>query len=202
MFIDSTYFTGEIAIPNAANETGLTQAITQYEKEILISLLGYKLYSLLLADLSNGEPQTQKYIDLVNGAEFTHTFDGVDYTLKWEGLINTGKISLIAYYVYYKYVERNVSSFYGTGVSMANTQEGWSRVSPESKMINAWERMRELYGKWPPEYKQYYPYPILGTDLSETFDLLPSAYHFLLKNKTDYPDWVFTPLWNLNKFGI
>jgi len=202
MFIDSTYFTGELAVPNAANETGLTQAITQYEKEILISLLGYKLYSLLQADLVNGVPQTQKYLNLVNGAEFTHTFGGVDYTLKWDGLINTGKISLIAYYVYYKYVERNISAFYGTGVSMANTQEGWSRVSPESKMIGAWERMRELYGKWPPEYKQYYHYPILGTDLSETFDLSPSAYHFLLKNKTDYPDWVFTPLWNLNKFGI
>ena len=66
-FIDSTYFTGEIAVPGASSETGLTQAITQYEKEILIKLLGYKLYSLLIADLSNGAPVTQKYIDLVNG---------------------------------------------------------------------------------------------------------------------------------------
>jgi len=202
MFIDSTYFTGELAIPNAANEAGLTQAITQYEKEILISLLGYKLYSLLLADLSNGEPQTQKYIDLVNGAEFTHTFGGVDYTLKWDGLINTGKISLIAYYVYYKYVERNISAFYGTGVSMANTQEGWSRVSPESKMINAWERIRELYGKIPPQYKRYYNRPVLGAEVPGVLELSGSAYNFLLTNIADYPDWVFTPLWNMNQFGI
>ena len=196
-FIDSTYFTGEIAVPGASNETALTQAITQYEKEILIKLLGYKLYSLLMADLSNGAPVTQKYIDLVNGKEFTLTFNGSDYLVEWQGLG-----SLIAYYVFYRYVERNITSFYGTGVSQSNVQEGWQRVSPESKMINAWERMRELYGKVPPEYKQYYDRPLLGTDLSEVWELSGTAYNFLLTNIADYPDWVFTPLWNMNKFGI
>lgn len=201
-FIDSTYFTGEIAVPGASSETGLTQAITQYEKEILIKLLGYKLYSLLIADLSNGAPVTQKYIDLVNGKEFTLTYNGADYTVKWEGLANTALQSLIAYYVFYKYVERNITSFYGTGVSQANVQEGWSRVNPEMKMIHAWERMRELYGKIPPEYKLNYDRPLLGTDLSVVHELSGSAYNFLLMNKTDYPDWVFTPLWNMNQFGI
>ena len=201
-FIDSTYFTGEIAIPGASSETALTQAIAQYEKEILIKLLGYKLYSLLQADLVDGAPVTQIYIDLVNGKEFTLTYNGVDYLVKWEGLANAAKQSLIAYYVFYKYVERNVSTFYGTGVSQANVQEGWQRINPASKMINAWERMRELYGKVPPEYKQYYDRPILGTDLSEIWELQGTAYNFLLENKTDYPDWVFTPLWNMNQFGI
>jgi hypothetical protein len=102
-FIDSTYFVGEINIPNAATETSLTQAITQYEKEILIKLLGYKLYSLLIADLLNGVPQTQKYLDLVNGKEFTHYYNGGTYTIKWEGLKNTSLQSLISYYVFYNY---------------------------------------------------------------------------------------------------
>ena len=202
MFIDSTYFTGEIAVPSASSETSLTQAITQYEKEILLKLLGYKLYSLLIADLSNGAPVTQKYIDLVNGKEFTLTYQGADYLVKWEGLINSSKISILSYYTFYKYVERNITSFYGTGVSTSNVQEGWSRVSPEMKMIHAWERMRELYGKFPPEYKKYNDHPLLGTNLSTVFDLSGSAYNFLLTNKADYPDWVFTPLWNMNKFGI
>jgi len=201
-FIDSTYFTGEIAVPGASNETALTQAITQYEKEILIKLLGYKLYSLLIADLSNGVPVTQKYINLVNGKEFTLTYNGADHLVKWEGLANTALQSLIAYYVFYKYVERNITSFYGTGISMSNVQEGWSRVNPEMKMIHAWERMRELYGKIPPEYKLNYDRPLLGTDLSIVHELSGSAYNFLLTNKTDYPDWVFTPLWNMNQFGI
>jgi len=123
MFIDSTYFVGEIAIPQAANDTALAQAITQYEKEILISLLGYKLYSLLIADCTNYVPASQIYLDLVNGVEFDHVFNGETITLKWEGLKSLQ--SLIAYYVFYKFVERDVTRLYGTGISQATVKDGW-----------------------------------------------------------------------------
>lgn len=204
-FIDSTYFVGEIQIPNVtANATIITQAITQYEKEILIQLLGYKLYSLLIADLTGalGAPVTQKYLDLVNGAEFTHSFNGQDITLKWEGLKNTALQSLIAYYVFYKYVERDVTRLYGTGVSMSQTEKGFERVSPVNKLCNTWERMRELYGKIPSEYKPVYVRPVIGSNTSGVFNSDPSAYNFLFANKEDYPDWIFTPQWNINAFGI
>lgn len=202
-FIDSTYFVGEINIPDTTpNATTISQAITQYEKEILMSLLGYPLYKLLIADLSNGIPQTQKYVDLVNGAEFTHSFRGEDITLKWEGLKNTALQSLIAYYVFYKYVERDVTRLYGTGVSIASTKEGWERASPVNKLINAWERMRELYGKIPPEYKDRYSYPIFCESMPGVFNSDPSAYNFLYANIDDYPDWIFTPIWNINTFGL
>lgn len=203
--IDSTYFTGEINIPTLpATDTSLTQAIAQYEKEILIQLLGYKLYSLVIADLTGPEstPVTQKYIDLVDGKEFTHSFNGEDYTIKWEGLKSAAKQSLISYYTFFKYVERDVTRLYGTGVSMAAPANGWDRVSPVNKLCAAWERMRELYGKIPPEYKGQYYKPIKGDDLSLTFNIDPSAYNFLYANKTDYPDWIFTPQWNINAFGI
>ena len=96
--IDSTYFTGEILLTNKdALATDLTQAINQYEKEILISLLGYKLYKLMSAS-----PTVEPYKSLIEGAEFDLTFAGITQTLKWEGLKNSAKISLIAYYVYYK----------------------------------------------------------------------------------------------------
>jgi hypothetical protein len=202
MFIDSTYFVGEIAIPNASSETDLTQAITQYEKEILIDLLGYPLYALLIADLSNGVPVTQKFLDLVNGADFTHTYMGEDITLHWNGFKNTALQSLIAYYVFYKYVERDVTRLYGTGVSQANVQEGWSRVSPVNKLCAVWERMRELYGKIPPEFRCMYSRPVIGANMPCTFNCDPSAYNFLYANKDDYPDWIFKPQWNINAFGI
>jgi hypothetical protein len=201
-FIDSTYFVGEIAIPQAANDTGLTQTITQYEKEILLSLLGYKLYSLLIADLSNGLPQTQIYIDLVNGKEFIHVLNGESILLKWEGFKNTALQSLIAYYIFYRFVERDIARLYGTGISMATVKDGWERVSPVNKLCAVWERMRELYGKIPPELRMYYSYSILGSELPRTFNSDPSAFNFLFANKTDYPDWRFTPLWNINAFGI
>jgi hypothetical protein len=62
--------------------------------------------------------------------------------------------------------------------------------------------MRELYGKIPAEYKPVYTRPILGTNLPCVFNVDASAYNFLFANKTDYPDWIFTPLWNTNAFGI
>ena len=136
-FIDSTYLVGEINIPNKdKNSSIITQAITQYEKEILISLLGYKLYSLLIADLNESlVPVTKKYIDLVNGAEFQHeaTF-GETITLKWEGLKNTQKESLIANYVFYMMVERETTHLSGIGNTELKTEFA-QRVSPMNKMI-------------------------------------------------------------------
>lgn len=206
-FIDSTYFVGEINIPNktgtVSNDTAITQAITQYEKEILIQLLGYKLYSLLIADCTGegGVPVTQIYIDLVNGAEFTHAYQGQDIVLKWEGLKNTAKQSLIAYYTFYKYVEREVTHLTQLGIVLSETMKG-QRASSTAKLINAWERMRELYGRVPPNYKRYFTNPVLGSSLSYTFNDDASAYNFLFANKTDYPDWRFMPQWNINQFGI
>lgn len=207
-FIDSSYFTGEIHIPQATTGETLTlvnAAITQYEKEILKMLLGDKLYWLLIADCTGegGIPVTQIYIDLVNGKEFDLEYNGHTYTLKWEGLKNSHKISLIAYYVFYKYVERDVTRLYGTGISSAKpASDAWERVSPVNKLCAAWESMRELYGIIPPAYKKYYKEPLIGSDLSGPFNTDPSALNFLYANKTDYPDWVFTPLWNMNAFGI
>jgi hypothetical protein len=202
-FITASYFVGEINIPTLpTSDTSLTQAITQYEKEILISLLGYKLYSLLQADLVLGVPQTQKYKDLVDGVEFTQEFQGEDITLKWGGLANTELVSLIAYYVFFKYVERDVTRMYGSGVSMATEGQGWVRTSAVNKLCATWERMRELYGKIPPEYRPIYTRPVSGVNLPCVFNIDPSAYNFLYANIDDYPDWIFTPLWSINGFGI
>lgn len=201
-FISASYFVGEINVDQASANTSLTQAITQYEKEILIQLLGYKLYSLLIADCTDFVPATQKYLDLVNGKEFTQEYNGQDVTIKWEGLANAQFQSLISYYVFYKYVERDVTRLYGTGVSMAESKEGWQRASAVNKLCAAWERMRELYGKVPPVYKNHYDKPVKGSDLSHVFNCDASAYNFLLANKVDYPDWIFTPQWNINAFGI
>ena len=206
-FIDSSYFTGEIKLwevgTSQANAANLTQAIGQYEPEILKLLLGYKLYSLLVADLNgSGIPQTQRFIDLVNGKEFDHVIDGSTITLKWEGLKNSAKLSLIAYYIFYKYIERDVTRAYGSGVSQAKPSDGWERASAVNKLCGSWERMRSLYGKMPPELKPYYQSPISAGSIPGTFDYEPSAYNFLFANIDTYPEWIFTPLWNLNAFGI
>jgi len=201
-FIDYTYFTGDIHISNPSNDNQLLQAIDQYEKEILIKLLGYELYALLQADLTDGEPQTQIYIDLVDGAAFTHEFGGEEISLRWEGLRNSLKISLISYYVFFRFVERNITPYYGDGISFAPKGKDWERAEPVNKLCYVWEKMRELYGVIPMQYKSAFKYPVLGSDLGYVFNTLPSAYNFLYANKDDYPTWRFTPLWNINAFGI
>ncbi len=201
-FIDSSYFVGEALIPNlTANVTNVNQAIDQYEKEILIKLLGYKLYSLLMADCTDDSPVTQIYKDLVEGAEFTHIYQGQEILMKWEGLQNTSKQSLIAYYVYFQYVQRDVTHLSGVGniKTPAGTDQ---RASSVNKLCNAWERMRSLYGVVPPNYKPYFSYPIMGKNLPCVFNCDPSAYNFLFANRVNYPDWMFTPQWNINAFGI
>jgi len=208
MFIDSSYFVGEAFIPNLdKNATNIDQAIVQYEEEILIDLLGYKLYSLLIADCINGVPQSQIYKDLVDGAEFTHNFRGQEILLKWKGLQNTAKQSLIAYYTFYQYVSRDVTHLSGVGVIKTPSGNDM-RASSVNKLCNAWERMRSLYGIIPPEYKKYLGgysgeiTAIPSSQLPYTFNCDPSAYNFLFANKYTYPDWMFTPKWNTNAFGI
>ncbi len=203
-FIDSTYFTGEIFIPGASADAQLTQAIAQYEKEVLLKLLGYPLYKLLIADCTGvGDvPVTQKYIDLVNGAEFTHVYLDESYTLKWEGLKNSAKVSLITYYIYYKFVERHLTEYHGKALTTLPKGKDWEKTNPVFKLSNVWNRMRELYGKVPLGYKNYFIHPVLADDLPDTFNMDPSAYNFLYANKATYTEWIFTPFWNINAFGI
>ena len=202
MFIDNSYFVGEISLPNKdQNANSLNQAIEQYEKEILIHLLGYKLYSLMIADLANGEPQSQIFKDLIYGAEFTHVIHGNSVLMKWEGLKNDVSRSLLAYYVFYQFVQRDVTHLSGAGVILTPTGKG-VRASSVNKLVNAWERMRALYGAVPVTFKPFFARPVKGANLPCVFNYEPSAYNFLFANRANYPDWLFTAQWGINAFGI
>lgn len=189
--INSSYFVGEINLPSkTANDTVYTQAINQYEPEILQSLLGYELYSKLIADLdSEGSPVSDRFKALVNGAEFTIN----DRLIKWNGLVNNSKQSLIAYYVFYKITERTTTHITSVGNKSVKA-EGTVTVSPMDKMLNAWEKMRLLYGIIPAakmDNVNHYHY-----------NYLPTAFNFLLANIETYPEWLFVPIASINYFGI
>ena len=52
MIIDESYFINDIAIANTSQEASLANlnsAIVKYEKEALLSILGYELYELYIA---------------------------------------------------------------------------------------------------------------------------------------------------------
>jgi hypothetical protein len=203
-FTTGAYFKNEIRIPNILENgsytTEITDAITKYETECRIDLLGYELNKLLEADLSEGIPQTQRFKDLVNGAEFTHPDTG--QLLKWIGFVNNEKESLLAYYIYYNYVYND--NIHLSGVGSVNVQpENAVKVSPFDKLQIAWSKFLKLYSGF--DYSENEYFSENGSEVSSlpgTFNTLPSAYNFLYANKENYPEWIFKPQYNKNIFSL
>lgn len=207
--IDTSYFIRDISIPNVDSGTRVQDYIDLYEKEVLIDLLGYTLYQEFTTAIA-GSP-AQKWVDLRDGAEFSFELNGDTINTKWEGLKNTIKKSLIAYYVYYKLVYDGVIQLTGTG-AVVSKNENSEVVDATPLMVNAWNNMVALYG-YIPEVKYYgesygfYPYDAYKifnkhSDTYPFYNELPSAYNFLNANRDDYDNWVFTPKEYLNRFGI
>jgi hypothetical protein len=164
--IDSSYFINDINLPNNyLTGTGelISDYIDKYEKEVLIKLLGYDLYKLVIAS-----PLT--YADLITGAEYSIG----NQLRKWDGLTNSDKDSLIAYYVYYHFVLDQVNSMEGIG-AVISQGENSVKTAPDLLLIKAWNRYIDLYNK---------------------------CVEFLMVNHTDYPTWIYTPEYKNNQFGI
>jgi len=204
--IDGSYFRNDIIIPGILESGSYTDEIknfiTKYESEVLTDLLGYELYKLLQADLDeSGNPQTQRFIDLINGAEFTHPDSR--QLLKWIGFKNTQKESLIAYYVYFNYVYYKETELSKIG-TIRSKLDNSNRVSPFDKLQNAWERFYRLYSGFDFETIEIY-FSEEGLEVNELpgcFNVLPSAYNFLYANKDDYPEWIFTVKYDKNIFSL
>ena len=119
MIINAQYFqTKELYIPNSVAQpsigsvspsatTQLNEEIESIEQSLLLDILGYEQLQELNAQFeTNGDWKAgalQKWIDLVDGKE------------DWKGLrysIGTKKISLIAYYVFFYYLEMDFQKMY------------------------------------------------------------------------------------------
>lgn len=173
MLIDNTYFVLDIAIPSSTYSS-LDAEIAKYEKEILQRCFGYELWKLI----DEGSTDT-RITDLVNGKEYEVNGS----IIKWNGLINEDKVSLIAYYVYYWHTRNLASTLQTTGV-MKLQSENAEAGNQSIKMVSAWNRLYELY----------------GSDEESIYD--PSAYNFMSAHSGDYPEWIFKPIYDMNQYGI
>jgi len=199
--IDTNYFVRDINVPTGSTvelKAPLNAAITRYEPEYLKLLLGYTLWKAVQVEIDANT--YTNYSDLVNGAEFSFDINGRTITTKWEGLVNAEKISPISYYTYYKQRE-NVESF-NSGLGERKGKGENSVVhSSRVKMVHAWRNLVEIHGEQNRYYKKY-PDFFLNNANYVHINAEPSIFNFLLANLTDYADWVFTPLWKINAFGI
>jgi len=170
--IEASYFsTPDCNLPQGTYET-ISEHVTRYERDILIQLLGYDLYKLVAA-YTSASPQRIK--DIVEGKEYTLD----TYTIKWNGLKNDQKISILSYYVFIEYVKNYSESFQNIGaVSAPGTK------SPAGLIQRAGVRLKELAG-----------YP--GQN-----GYKPSLYNFMGNYLTTYPEWIWTGYWPENMFDI
>ena len=174
--IDYTYFVRDISLPGNA-QANITASITRYERDILIQLLGYDYAKLVLAYNSSTSPQIIK--DIVEGKEYQEG----DYTVKWNGLKNTEKVSLLAYYVFIEFVKDHAVDFQQVG-AVASDLESGVNVGPSGLIQRASVRLRELAG-------------YCGQDVYAA-----SLYNLLSKHSDSYPLWIWNEYHIENIFGI
>lgn len=177
-FTTGSYYNYEINIPDDSVNSNLSNIISRYEPEILKRVLGYELW-----DLIKGDPTTPDRLnELINGVEYTESYNGRDQKVKWNGLKNSDNVSLIAYYVYFMWQKNHATSTTING-EVAPDVELSRRAAPAMKMSHAWHLMRELVG-----YN--------GQHVLE-----PSLYNFLKKHESTYPEWVFDEIGIVTWFG-
>lgn len=188
--IDTSYFVGEISLPGqvlTGDFADINPYIIKYEREALIDLIGYSLYKELKAEI-DASAYTEKWDRLVNGHEYTIDYLGDDQIVKWNGLVNSDKVSLLAYYIYFKYVQFHTTHTSGIGELIQNAENA-VKSSPSQKMVNAWNRFIELRGD--PYHQER---------------ILPSCYNFLDEFEDDpdygYDKLIFTFKDRTNIFGI
>jgi hypothetical protein len=190
--IDTSFFIGDIEIPNS-NQPPITvdleHSIALYEKEVLISLLGYPMYKDLQAAIAAVPVSGDKWYKLINGAEFTFEFDGETVTRYWEGLKGFSKRSLIAYYIYFMHRRKKASYMAGLGAEVESKNENSEPTSLPEKLQYIWNEFVEMYGDSCIE--------------DEHENDAPSAYNYLLANVADFANWEFTSQGGeINRLGI
>ena len=184
--IDSDYFVNEIALPEG--KYAVIQAfINRYEDQAIFDLFGYELGTLVIAYNITTSPQRIK--DIVEGKEYTISSDafykpsGGDTIIKWKGLVNTEKKSLLAYWIYYWWCREHES--FATNVGGAKSKlENANNVGFGEKAAYAWHEMLKLYGQ-----------------INQP-EIIPSCFNFMNEFQTTYPEWVFAPKGNINRLGI
>lgn len=141
MLIDSTYFIGQLNIPNKDQlpiQALLNEVIEQREPEYLQGLLGYGFYKEI-KEAEESSVYDQKWVDLFEGVEYT-----VDGKLrKWQGLAKANQISPIACYVYLHYLNKTETITTGVGEVRADAENasiGWA----VRKKVEAWNKMVDI----------------------------------------------------------
>lgn len=159
MIIDSSYFINKLALPQVGNPEGLiavNQFIQQYEPEFLQCALGYDLCKAFVDGIEDSLPE-DRWAKLLLGE--TYILNGRNG--EWTGFENDAKISPVANYVFYQFMDNKAVDFVLTGNVVSSTENNRT-VNGMDRMVDTWNRMADLNFK---------------------------LFNFLKANKSLYPEW-------------
>lgn len=212
--IDETYFNQEYYIPNlnemdSDNMETLESYIDKYVRFLLQKLLGYELFKDLDNNIASGvmlPTAPQKWLDLVNGKEYTNSQGKL---VKWQGLIYSDgafKSSLLTPFVYYSWLKDRVSTMTGTGEKVIDAQNA-TNVNSNQRLVTTWNDFLEMYQgnviNYSPCNKYYHNgvpvYDYFGGGYSDTY---VNLIQFLKDNEANYPDAQLQLYKPQNQFGL
>lgn len=211
--IDESYFIKEIIIPNES-EIDVSGSCVSFaiwiDQEVRLCLqnaLGFTLFNDLDSQITDGvlnNGADQKWQDLVNGK--TYTKNGKTY--RWEGLKftkGTFKGSLLAYYVYCKWLEFQLSQMTGFGENRGQAVNSMSANSTH-RYVTIWNTFVKMYQGENSTDNTYKLTFINGVPFYDYFNNNESGYvslvDYLLDNEDDYPDAAVMRYEYLNTFGL
>ena len=210
--IDETYFQRELFVPNADDQdrsayNELQQFIDDKARLLLKEVLGYALFKDLDDNITDGNLDSgapQKWLDLVNGKEYTK--DG--YTYYWQGLLITEgafKKSLLANYVFYHWLYYNQSTMSGVGEVVLNAKNAIN-INSTQRLTSVWNEFVDMYQGKQTKYthSEYRRNGIKVIDWlgNNTNDYYSSLIMFLSDNEEDYPDAPLKMYKTINQFGL
>lgn len=208
LYIDKTYFTQKLSVPNTAEPTSdasieLGSSIDRYVSQFLKLTLGNVLFEELKGYTTNGEliiSAPQKWKNLIDGV--TYTKDGVDYT--WQGLKYTDgafKVSLLANYVYVNQFQTTTNSMLG---QVALDGKNGILADSTPHLVDIWNEFVEMYqGSSNSQPMQYYTNGALFVDYFGNREAGYVSYlQFLNDNKADYPSFSAGAIEYKNSLGI
>lgn len=153
MLINKTYFNGDISIPNMQEvdyDNGNIDDFIDNESRLLLeSIFGFDLFSELVTYLDadgNLEPSApDKWQNLVYGVHY----EVGNTKRKFSGLLlnpeSTIPKSLIADYVFYRWLKQNTSQSTGVG-EVALEAKNAINVNPTQKLVTVWNRFYRQIG--------------------------------------------------------
>lgn len=131
-FISESQFVGTINL-DFGNAGFPNDHAAEFEKKFLIKLLGMDLYRALIDDLDvNNDPQTDKYVKLVDGISAGYT-DESGYKQQLEGIK-----SMLKYLFFAEYVEASIYTHTTTGVIQAQVSNATiSEIGTAKQKVHA-----------------------------------------------------------------